>query len=241
MEKLRLNRRYSSSSPKQAGGLPPLGNGFGSNSQHFYDDDDDDDEDDGKDHRMTRQTERRRRRFRKQKIGGKTDSDKNLGSEAGDSTASRSAEKKKNKRKDKKALLPDEAYDPYDSDPGESYRQHCMRVGGMGTKSCLKLPGFLKLNQPALTNGEVQTEMTAPPSPMTSELGDVLSQTPASLPADLTRARYTLRSTITDGSEKQPTGPSVMELRELRPNNVHINVSHWSDHGARQYMEDRYV
>ena len=33
----------------------------------------------------------------------------------------------------------------------------------------------------------------------------------------------------------------MMERRELRPNNIHINVSHWSDFGGRNYMEDRYV
>jgi hypothetical protein len=32
-----------------------------------------------------------------------------------------------------------------------------------------------------------------------------------------------------------------MERRELRPNNVRMNVSHWSDEGGRPYMEDRYV
>ena len=234
MDKLSLNR-YAS--PKQQGGLPPLGDSFGSNnhSQQLSVDEEEDS-------RMSRQSERRRRRFRKQKAGS---SDKNLGSEAGGegtpSTASSSEKKKKNKRKEKKSL-PDEEYDPYDSDPGESYRAHCLRVNGMSTKSCLKLPTFLKPAPTTLLNrGESETQMTSPPSPMTSELGDVLSQTPASLPADLTRVRYTLRSSITDGAEKQPSGPSVMERRELRPNNVHINVSHWSDSGARQYMEDRYV
>jgi hypothetical protein len=78
---------------------------------------------------------------------------------------------------------------------------------------------------------------------MTSEMGDaptgVAGQTPSSLPNNLKRVRYSLRSSITDGSEKQPTGPSVMERRELRPNNVHLNVSHWSDEGGRPYMEDR--
>jgi hypothetical protein len=53
--------------------------------------------------------------------------------------------------------------------------------------------------------------------------------------------RYSLRSSITDGSEKQPMGPTVMERRELRPNNVQMNVSHWSDTGGRPYMEDRCV
>mmetsp|Transcript_1335 Transcript_1335/g.1452 ORF Transcript_1335/g.1452 Transcript_1335/m.1452 type:complete len:336 (+) Transcript_1335:1-1008(+) len=33
----------------------------------------------------------------------------------------------------------------------------------------------------------------------------------------------------------------MMERRELRPNNIHINVSHWSDFGGRNYMEDRYA
>ena len=244
MDKLGFNR-YSS--PRQGSGLPPLGDSFGSHSQQLSSVDDEEE-----DSRISRQSERRRRRFRKQKVSGGTGGgpDRNLGSETGDSatgasSASGSAEKKKkNKRKEKKSSLPDAEYDPYDSDPGESYRAHCLRVDGMSTKSCLKLPTFLKQGGQSSSRGlvgESETQMTSPPSPMTSELGDVLSQTPASLPADHSRVRYTLRSSITDGAEKQPSGPSVMERRELRPNNVHINVSHWSDAGARQYMEDRYV
>jgi hypothetical protein len=192
--------------------------------------DDDEEEESG----MSRNSERRRRRFRKQTSA----SNRQLTTDGEGSAAASSSSKSKRKEK-KRTSLPDEEYDPYDSDPGESYRQHCLRVDGMSTRSCLpKLPTFLKA--PAMINGgESETVMTSPPSPMASEVGDVLSQAPASLPSDQTRVRYSLRSSITDGSEKQPSGPSVMERRELRPNNVHINVSHWSDSGARHYMEDR--
>jgi protein phosphatase 1L len=131
----------------------------------------------------------------------------------------------------------DEDFDPYDSDPGESYREHCMKMNGTSNKSCLTAPRFLRKTRKV----EEDTVMTAPPSPMASEMGDLFGQIPASLPSNLTRVKYSLRSSITDGSEKQPSGPSVMERRELRPNNVHINVSHWSDTGGRPYMEDRYV
>jgi len=140
--------------------------------------------------------------------------------------------KKKEKRKGK---LVDEDVDPYDSDPGESYRDHCLRIKGLSTKTCLAVPGFLKKS-----DLEGDTVMTEPPSPLSSELEDVLNQTPRSLPSDHV-ARYSLRTSIGDGSAKQPTGPSVFERRELRPNNVQVNVSHWSDTGARPYMEDRYV
>lgn len=131
----------------------------------------------------------------------------------------------------------DEDLDPYDSDPGESYRQHCMKMNGIGSKSCLVMPNFLKKR--SLPGGEGETVLTAPPSPMASEMGDLFGQIPASLPPNVQRVRYSLRSSVTDGSEKQPMGPSVMERRELRPNNVHLNVSHWSDTGGRPYMEDR--
>ena len=136
----------------------------------------------------------------------------------------------------------DDDIDPYDSDPGESYREHCMKVKGVSSKSCLVMPTFLRNPR---TSGlrEEESVLTAPPSPMTSEMGDlpmgVAGQSPSSLPNNLKRVRYSLRSSITDGSEKQPTGPSVMERRELRPNNIHLNVSHWSDEGGRPYMEDR--
>ena len=122
---------------------------------------------------------------------------------------------------------PAEDVDPYDSDPGESYRDHCLRLKGVGTRSCV--PNFL-------LRKEEETILTAPPSPLASELGDLL-QAPASLSS--AKIRYSLRSSITDGAEKQPSGPSVMERRELRPNQVHLNVSHWSDAGGRPYMEDR--
>lgn len=144
-------------------------------------------------------------------------------------------------RRNKKDEEPDEL-DPYDSDPGESYREHCERVNGESTKSCLTMPLFLR-NPKTLSLREEGSVLTAPPSPMTSEMGDaptgVAGQLPSSLPNNLKRVRYSLRSSITDGSEKQPTGPTVMERRELRPNNIQMNVSHWSDEGGRPYMEDR--
>ena len=169
----------------------------------------------------------------------------------------------------KKDVLPDDEYDPYDSDPGESYREHCERIKGESSRSCLVMPRFLK----QLNNGQVgpnsnnnmfdknaaggTTVATSPPSPLTpmSDMdgGDLPPGTlfggvdagslPASLPRDLARVRYSLRTSIGDGSQPQPqlTSASMMERRELRPNNVHINVSHWSDFGGRNYMEDRYV
>ena len=147
------------------------------------------------------------------------------------SNSGQSRDKRSQARKSKKD---DEDEDPYDSDPGESYREHCRQTRGFSTKSCLTVPKFLAKGK------EEQSVLTAPPSPLQSEMGD-LGQTPASLPTNLTRVRYSLRSSITDGAEPQPVGPTVMERRELRPNNVHMNVSHWSDEGGRPYMEDRYV
>jgi hypothetical protein len=144
------------------------------------------------------------------------------------------------RRRNKSPPPAEDQEDPYESDPGESYREHCMKFKGVSSKSCLTMPKFLRTNR-SLSNGEEETVLTAPPSPMTSEMGDLFGQIPASLPPNLTRVRYSLRSSITDGSEKQPVGPSVMERRDLRPNGVHLNVSHWSDEGGRPYMEDRYV
>ena len=150
-----------------------------------------------------------------------------------------SGSSKKEERK-KAAAIAEEEYDPYDSDPGESYREHCERVKGTSNKSCLVMPRFLK----KLDGGEPDTIATAPPSPLTSEIDDLFTggmNHPSSLPRDMSRVKYSLRTSIGDGSQVQPTGASVMERRELRPNNIHINVSHWSDMGARNYMEDRYV
>lgn len=144
----------------------------------------------------------------------------------------------------------DDDLDPYESDPGESYRDHCLKFqlnnnnNGIGNRTCLALPKFLRKQQPNEQQQPRQatpsTVLTAPPSPLQSELGDLL-HTPASLPPTSSRVRYSLRSSITDGSEKQPMGPSMMERRELRPNGIHLNVSHWTDEGGRPYMEDRYV
>jgi hypothetical protein len=143
------------------------------------------------------------------------------------------------KKKKEKPILEDEL-DPYDSDPGESYRQHCMKIQGLSTRSCLRFPVMLKNGSKGMNfDAEDATESTAPPSPLGSEAEDVLNQTPVSLPPDTARLRYSLRSAIGDGSAKQPTGPSVMDRRELRPNGVELNVSHWSDTGSRAYMEDR--
>jgi hypothetical protein len=136
----------------------------------------------------------------------------------------------------KKKVLPEDEHDPYDSDPGESYRDHCMRMKGVNTRSCLAMPKFLKAPKEL---EEHDTIATAPASPLASEIDDFIGNTPASLPRELSRVKYSLRTSIGDGSQKQPAGPSVMERRQLRPNNVHLNVSHWSNMGGRNYMEDR--
>jgi hypothetical protein len=188
-------------------------------------------------------------------------------------------------RRSSKKTMPMGDYDPYDSDPGESYREHCERMNGERTKSCLAIPRFLKeggypvsfLNKGAAVanvahhqhhSRDFSTTATSPPSPLMSEqdygsphhqqsLFDASDTNgpdkeqyfahfyphgmPASLPRDLARVRYSLRTSIGDGSAAQPALASshLMERRELRPNNVHINVSHWSDFGGRNYMEDR--
>ena len=250
-----------------------------------------------------------------------------------DRSSQRRTRKTSSSKKKKERNLPDEEYDPYDSDPGESYREHCERIQGNSTKSCLVLPKFLKERkllspggsqqvgnaaqssrrssiQVKVMNGGVEQHIphhpnysrqydemnsgtTAPPSPFQSELDDLSPQrhpqpqrssaprrrrstargpstpssaassyphqqgtglntsftsdpsgaSPASLPHDLARVRYSLRTAIGDGTEIQPGGGSaaMMERRDLRPNQIHINVSHWSDFGGRNYMEDRYV
>lgn len=172
--------------------------------------------------------------LRRRRIQKKVDDDSN----ASPSDKEYGEAKKANRRRSPKG--DDDDIDPYESDPGESYRDHCMSLRGIGGKSCLPMPSFLKSSR-SVSSKEPESVATAPPSPMASEMGDLYGQIPASLPSNMTRVRYSLRSSITDGSEKQPQGPSVMDRRELRPNNVHVNVSHWSDTGGRPYMEDRYA
>ena len=239
--------------------------------------------------------------------------------------------KKKTKKSSRGKDLPDEEYDPYDSDPGESYREHCERIQGESSKTCLAMPKFLKdgklgssskrsngmsqvgndssssisngngIKTMVMNNGidqnlnrshnhDDKSGSTHPPSPFQSELDDMSPiqqrrrrsssqqqgggrgggggglnpnnplghqqqfgtpqqshqhsqpDAPASLPRDLARVRYSLRTSIGDGTDVQPGGSAaMMERRDLRPNNIHINVSHWSDFGGRNYMEDRYV
>ena len=75
-----------------------------------------------------------------------------------------SADSKKGEKKI--SLDDDEQYDPYDSDPGESYRQHCMRINGLSTKSCLTLPRLLGRGNRTIGDESV---ITAPSSPFHSE------------------------------------------------------------------------
>lgn len=64
---------------------------------------------------------------------------------------------------------------------------------------------------------------------------------PSSIPPNaITSLKYSLRSMIGDGTD-QPNGPTIMQRRSLSPNKVHVNTSHWSSHGLRPYMEDRYI
>ena len=143
---------------------------------------------------------------------------------------------KEGKKKKKEKPIYEDEMDPYDSDPGESYRSHCLKINGIKT-SCLRIPRRLKNTA---TEKDETTAASSPPSPVSSEVDDILQHTPETLPSNTTRVRYSLRTSIGDGSQSQPNGPSLMSRRELRPNNVQVNVSHWSDCGARPYMEDRY-
>jgi hypothetical protein len=159
--------------------------------------------------------------------------------------------------------------DPYESDPGESYREHCARNNQYrALNNCLSLPQFLLKN---ISNHDDEEELegkngiyrsahhhhhrrrnhrrggtdddeagTESPD-TTSPRQSTTNTSPGHLPRSATRIRYSLRSTITDGTDPQPTGPSVLERRKLRPNDVKLNISHWSDEGGRPYMEDRYV
>ena len=179
--------------------------------------------------------ERRRRRKNKVQDDSRSDLSSDMTPSQQQSNSAMSREKRRQQRKQKKA---EDDIDPYDSDPGQSYREHCKQNRGFSTKSCLAVPKFL--NKSGGGGREEQSVLTAPPSPLQSEMGD-LGQAPASLPPSLTRVRCSLRSSITDGAEPQPLGPTVMERRDLRPNNVQMHVSHWSEEGGRPYMEDRYV
>ena len=188
-----------------------------------------------------REQRRRRNEAKSQKEHSPQEGDKESAREQQQKSRSRSSKSKK-----KEAIEDDE--DPYDSDPGESYRRHCMsaRTGSI-SRSCLGVPNILVRKQsmrkkdfPSEAEEEEETVLTSPPSPLTSEMGDPYGPLPPSLPHNPVFVRYSLRSSVTDGSEPQPNGPSVMERRELRPNSVHLNVSHWSDWGGRAYMEDRY-
>jgi hypothetical protein len=223
---VRFRPAAASTQPLHGGAL----GGFGDMTLSDSDDDEDKDQIHGLP-AYSSASERRRlhriRRTRRKKTAA-------IGEDSIDGLPQAKPTRKKKEKKPKEALYDDEL-DPYDSDPGESYRQHCMKIQGMNTKSCLKVPKFLLKNDLAERKTfETRSTSTAPPSPLSSEL----EQTPESLENN-SRVRYSLRTSIGDGSAKQPTGPSVMERRELRPNNVAVNVSHWSDCGARPYMEDR--
>jgi hypothetical protein len=142
-------------------------------------------------------------------------------------------QKRRNSKKKQLESMPEDEYDPYESDPGESYRDHCERLeeeegGGGQSKTCLALPKFLRKSRSPTTTLQ----------PLNDDSWEEEHPTPQSLPKDLARLCYSLRSNIGNGSQAQD---EEMQQRLLRPNNVHINVSHWSDFGKRNYMEDRYV
>lgn len=130
-----------------------------------------------------------------------------------------------------------------DSDTGESYRKYCMSTRGMSAKSCLRKPRrFLQnglVSTSSAADADIDDHTTDPPSPTVSEMDDD-ELMPASFPVE-GLLRYSLRSAVGDGGSGQPDGPSVMDRRDLRPNGIGVDVSHWSDQGRRPYMEDRYV
>jgi hypothetical protein len=117
--------------------------------------------------------------------------------------------------KQRAADLDDEELDPYDSDPGESYRQHCMSVSGIGTKSCV--PSLFKIK-----GRSNETVGTAPPSPMPSEMGDFCA-VPASLPQNpilvaighYRRSRTTTAGTQCHGTTRLASESSTFECEPL--------------------------
>jgi hypothetical protein len=129
----------------------------------------------------------------------------------------------------------DEVDDPYESDPGESYREHCERTEADSfpqSRSCLTIPKFL-------TNPKRRSRSEPRKSPplfedLAEDHQDNLN--PHSLPKDLQQLKYSEQSEIGDGSEPHDWSQTS---QPLRPNRTHMNISHWSDFGKRDYMEDR--
>ena len=131
----------------------------------------------------------------------------------------------------------DELDDPYESDPGESYRDHCERMEAESfprTKSCLPIPKFL--NNPKHKRKSKLEQMRKNSPLFEEEMDHADNLNPLSLPKDLQHLKYSEQSEIGDGSVPQDWEETS---RPLRPNRTHINVSHWSDFGKRGYMEDR--
>lgn len=137
---------------------------------------------------------------------------------------------KASKSPDTPETVPDDEFnDPYESDPGESYRDHCERMEADAfpkSKSCLPIPKFL-------TNPKYKRK--SKPEPIIEQEQDTALH-PQSLPLELQQLKYSEQSEIGDGSQAQDW---EARSRSLRPNKTHINISHWSDFGKRDYMEDR--
>lgn len=140
------------------------------------------------------------------------------------------APRRRRRSSNRVVVVEEEGGDPYESDPGESYRDHCEQQQQQeeGTKSCLSMPKFLR-----------KSRNQSPTSVLMMETTDDEYVSPQSLPKDLSRLCYSLRSEVGDGSKGEPQQGQQEQERALRPNRVHINVSHWSDFGKRDYMEDR--
>lgn len=153
---------------------------------------------------------------------------------------------KSNQNPDTPETVPDDELhdDPYESDPGESYRDHCERLEAESfpqtSRSCLTLPRFFtnhakrKKAKPLPTKNLFFEGGSDDDDDRNFYYPDNLN--PQSLPKDLQFLKYSDQSEIGDGS--QPQDWSV-ETPSLRPNRTHLNMSHWSDFGKRDYMEDR--
>lgn len=129
----------------------------------------------------------------------------------------------------------DEAGDPYESDPGESYREHCERMEAESfpqSRSCLTVPKFLRKSK----SEPVRTRAATLLDEDVQRMDHADNLNPQSLPKDSQQLKYSKQSEIGDGSQPQDWSDIS---RPLRPNRTHLNISHWSDFGKRGYMEDR--
>jgi len=131
----------------------------------------------------------------------------------------------------------DGGYSSEDGGPADSDYDSDRDTSAFSSKRCMSLLKSARRKRKGGKGSHAIDDLAM--SPLAAEIEELF--VPISISSEQAGVKYSLRSAVGDGSQKQSDARSVMDRRELKPNGSHLHVGHWAEEGLRAYMEDRYA